>query len=211
MRGDAVMNATLPASRLGLVLTGTSGAGKSTLAEALCARDRRFSWVSAVTTRDPRPDDRPGAYSYITVREFENLKVNNLLLNHTEYRDRSYGISVEAALEPLDHGLIPLILASPESVVRFKRVSGDLRSDRRAATVDPCFFRVFLDAPDAVINQRLGLREGIEVDPGILVQRSRDRQFIEHCDRVVASLDLNVSLDALVAAYQSAAGPLTDA
>ena len=63
----------------GIIVTGTSGAGKSTLTGMLRAHNPAFEQVKAVTTREPRPDDGPGAYEYLTGEGFDGLRLPNHL------------------------------------------------------------------------------------------------------------------------------------
>lgn len=75
-------------------LLGKSASGKSTIEKLL--EEKGLKRLISVTTRSPRENEKNGVdYYYITEQEFENLKNNNKLLEHTEYRGWHYGLSVE--------------------------------------------------------------------------------------------------------------------
>jgi guanylate kinase len=75
-------------------ILGKSASGKSTIERLL--EEKGLKRLISVTTRPMRENEKNGIdYFYITEQEFENLKNNDKLLEHTEYRNWHYGLSIE--------------------------------------------------------------------------------------------------------------------
>jgi len=85
-----------------LVLSSPSGAGKTTISRRLLDLDRGLRMSVSVTTRPPRPAERPGIdYHFIDAVEFNLLLNRQELLEHAKVFDHYYGTParpVEAAM-----------------------------------------------------------------------------------------------------------------
>lgn len=167
-----------------VIITGTRAAGKTTIAESLTS-DVRLSTVEAVTTRSPRSDDRPGAYSYISTEDFESLHAGGGLAVATAYAGARYGISLRALSDVRRSGKIPLLTVTPESALRLM--------------IDPNLFAkstagFFIDAPDHVLDARLAFRGGA-VDPAEIRRRSEDRS---HCHAPLVRIENGDAIDEAV-------------
>jgi guanylate kinase len=89
-----VSNADQSLSRRGLclILSSPSGAGKTTLARLLLAGDDALRSSISVTTREPRPREKEGVdYSFVSRKQFQELKTNGDLLEWAEVFGNLYG------------------------------------------------------------------------------------------------------------------------
>ena len=97
-------NAGQSLSRRGLclILSSPSGAGKTTLARLLQSSDDALRNSISVTTREPRPREKEGVdYSFVSRKQFEDLKTSGNLLEWAEVFGNLYGTPaapVKAAL-----------------------------------------------------------------------------------------------------------------
>lgn len=93
-----------------VVLAGPSGVGKSSvIREALKAAPDTWLSVSA-TTRDPRPGEVDGVnYFYVSDEKFDQMLVENELLEWAHYANNRYGTPRAAVEEKLNAG-IPVLL-----------------------------------------------------------------------------------------------------
>jgi guanylate kinase len=182
--------------RRGIIITGVSGAGKTTIAQALADRDPSFRQITAVTTRAPRPDDPPEVFEYLDDSQFDALEAGNALLIRAEYRDRRYGIT-HAHLRALEErGQVPLLLVTPRSLFDF------VEQSRSRTPAEVPFLTVFIDAPDPVLDERLGDRADGERRIEILRQREEDRRYRGSCRYVLEDLDLDRGLEQLLGWWQ---------
>lgn len=147
----------------GLIITGTRGAGKTTMSELLVSSNIGFACVPAVTTRQPRADDRPGAYRYITLARFQELTSAGLLLVRGQYGGNAYGIETSAVGNIWQAGLRPIMTITPASAVDLLSVPGRGH-----------WSGMFMDAPDKVLDARL-IQAGRPANAGDSVQRLADR------------------------------------
>lgn len=147
---------------IGLVVTGTRGAGKTSVAQAL-ADSRRVTSVPAVTTRESRADDRPGAYTYLSEHQFAELLQQGWLLIDSAYGGFRYGITMEAVTTAVSQGQIPVVTVTPESARRLVLAATPVR-----------WRAVFLDAPDTILDQRLA-EDGRAATDSDRSQRAIDR------------------------------------
>jgi guanylate kinase len=173
----------------GIILTGTSGAGKSTISDLLRKRDDSFEQVKAVSTRNPRPDDEPGSYAYLTEEEFDGLRGS--LIIWAEYRGKRYGITRDHLADVERRGKAPVLVITPRSLSEFL--------ERSAGDGSAPFLTVFIDAPDDELDARLGVRgEDSERRQAVLAQRAEDRSHRAGCCRALENRNLEHSLTQLL-------------
>jgi deoxycytidine triphosphate deaminase len=163
----------------GIIITGTSGAGKSTVAQKFCEKYRKFQIVQAVTTRNPRGDDIPGRYQYITEKQLGELDKEKRLLIKSEYRNEYYGITHEALQQVFDNRETPLLILTPKAV---SELEGKGNREKYP------FFTIFLDTPDDILNKRLE-RRGEEINENMRKQREEDREYAKSCLYTINSRD----------------------
>jgi guanylate kinase len=175
----------------GVIITGVSAAGKTTLAQAL-ARDPRFEPVTAVTTRAARTDDPPGALEYLTDEAFTRLEARGELLIRAEYRGKRYGITWAHLADVERRGRAPILPLTPLSLTEFARDTAEAAA----------FLAVFLDAPDPVLDDRLGLRGDSDRRADVLAQREEDRAHAGACHFVLEGTDPDRSLTQVLQWWQ---------
>lgn len=75
-----------------IVLSGPSGVGKGTVCGALRTHDTHIQYSVSATTRGPRIGEMDGvSYFFKSKQEFEEMIVNNELLEYAKYVDNYYG------------------------------------------------------------------------------------------------------------------------
>jgi guanylate kinase len=103
-------------------LLGKSASGKSTIERLL--EEKGLKRLISCTTRPMREKEQHGVdYFYISEQEFESLKNNNKLLEHTEYRGWHYGLSIEQINMDDDKDYIAVI--EPHGYRMIKEQLGD--------------------------------------------------------------------------------------
>ncbi len=88
------------------ILSAPSGGGKSTIARNLIQNDPNL-WLSvSVTTREKRQGEVEGInYYYIDKAEYENLLINNDLLESAQVYDNFYGVPKKTVFDRLAKGI----------------------------------------------------------------------------------------------------------
>ena len=75
-----------------VVVSGFSGAGKGTLMKRLMEKYDNYALSVSATTRDPRPVEEHGReYFFHTKKEFEELILEDALIEYAQYVDNYYG------------------------------------------------------------------------------------------------------------------------
>ena len=75
-----------------VVVSGFSGAGKGTLMKRLMEKYDNYALSVSATTRDPRPGEEHGReYFFHTKKEFEELILEDELIEYAQYVDNYYG------------------------------------------------------------------------------------------------------------------------
>lgn len=87
---DSLANKTL------VMIVGPAAIGKSSLMNTVTNQDQEFGRVSGFTTRQPRSNDEPGMYRYITDQEASSLIANNDVVQYAVHptTNAAYGSQV---------------------------------------------------------------------------------------------------------------------
>ena len=99
-----------------ITLTGASGTGKDTIFELLKKDNPNLRFVESITTREKRSSDRPGAYRYVSIEEFERLKRGDKFVWHVGEHNNSYGTLKESLQEAVESKEIFFMILVPKSV-----------------------------------------------------------------------------------------------
>ena len=100
---DCVANGKTPADIVCLV--GPSASGKTTITTAL-EETGLFKAIISSTSRNPRPDDGPDAYYFVSREQFEADVAANKLIEHIEYNGNYYGLSKMAVEKATANNMI---------------------------------------------------------------------------------------------------------
>ncbi len=88
-----------------LVLSSPSGAGKSTIARNLLEEDEAFELSVSYTTRPKRGSEIDGVhYHFVSQREFERLRADDMMLEWAEVHGNFYATPREPAEQSLSEG-----------------------------------------------------------------------------------------------------------
>ena len=75
-----------------IVVSGFSGSGKGTIMKELLKQYDNYALSVSATTRDPRPGEEHGReYFFHTKKEFEELILEDALIEYAQYVDNYYG------------------------------------------------------------------------------------------------------------------------
>jgi len=89
-----------------LILSSPSGAGKTTLAKKIIGIDSTFKLSVSCTTRKPRESEVNGVdYKFLSLEEFNRLKLKGLFLEHAEVFGNFYGTLKDEIKEIKKKGL----------------------------------------------------------------------------------------------------------
>jgi guanylate kinase len=92
------------------VFTGPSGVGKGTMREQLIQQVPGLVRSVSVTTRERRPGEQEGVhYFFVTAEEFDEMRVNNQLMESAEFAGSYYGTPKQWVEAQLKAGLDVLL------------------------------------------------------------------------------------------------------
>lgn len=134
-----------------LIISGPSGVGKTSVARALSGGSERFALAVTSTTRAARPGELDGRdYHFLSVEEFDGLVKNDGFIEHVSARGAQYGLT-KAELERIwKDGHVPILVLDPDGMDAVKALY-------------PQALSVFIDAPSAVVTERLLARGDTDV------------------------------------------------
>lgn len=86
-----------------IIISGRTGAGKTTFAKATCSKTSlTVEYLPTYTTRKERAGDY--GYIYINKEEYDRLRGNASLWDHTEAHNEMYGTDIDEAMKKLGEG-----------------------------------------------------------------------------------------------------------
>ena len=168
-------------------MAGPSGVGKNAIINELLKYYSNLEIMKSCTTRKPR-NDKDDNYHYLTKQEFEKRKENNEFFE-TEmvHSGDYYGVlskSIDAVIEQEgDKDFIKDI-----DVNGSEKISAFLKGKAKV-------LKIFLDAPDEVLKERLEKRG--ESPEKIAIRQSRyeyERQFKDKYDVVINNIVFDTTL-----------------
>lgn len=140
-----------------LVISGPSGVGKTSVARALTGDDGRLVLAVTSTTRAARPGELDGRdYHFLSEDEFDRLLEDDGFIEHVSARGARYGLTRAELGRIWEDGHVPVLVLDPAGKDAVKALY-------------PQALSVFIDAPSAVVTERLFARGDTDV-----VARMRD-------------------------------------
>jgi guanylate kinase len=130
-------------------VSGAAGVGKDTIIDAAMPRLREMGieWAPSISTRDPRPDDRPGVMIHVSKDEFLTRLQSGDMMEHTQVTGNLYGTPSDS----LDAGRV--------GAVKILTVDGvwSVRDwmEEMGVDVDRHLLAVYVTAPKVQVHDRL--------------------------------------------------------
>lgn len=90
-----------------ITIVGVSGTGKTSLSQNL--QKNGFELIPSITTREPRTEDLPGAYEFVSKSEFKKLESRGMLYESTEYHGHYYGTKLDSVLKSRYQNMIAVV------------------------------------------------------------------------------------------------------
>jgi guanylate kinase len=118
-----------------LLLSAPSGAGKTTITQGLLRENSGLRRVITCTTRQPRPNERPGVdYHFLSPAAFASRLKEGAFLEHAEVYGHSYGTLRKDVLTELRAGHDVVIVLDVQGVISVQQVA-EADAELRAALV----------------------------------------------------------------------------
>lgn len=134
-----------------LVISGPSGVGKTSVARALTGDDERLVLAVTSTTRAARPGELDGRdYHFLSEDEFDRLLEDDGFIEHVSARGARYGLTRAELGRIWEDGHVPVLVLDPAGKDAVKALY-------------PQALSVFIDAPSAVVTERLFARGDTDV------------------------------------------------
>ncbi len=104
-----------------IVLSGFSGAGKGTVMKRLLEKYDNYALSISATTRQPRPGEVDGReYFFKTKEEFEQMIVEDRLLEHAQYVGNYYGTPRDYVEQKLEEGFDVILEIEIQGALKVK-------------------------------------------------------------------------------------------
>ena len=104
-----------------IVLSGFSGAGKGTVMKSLLQKYDNYALSISATTRQPRPGEVDGReYFFKTREEFEQMIVEDKLLEHAQYVGNYYGTPRDYVEHKLEDGFDVILEIEIQGALKVK-------------------------------------------------------------------------------------------
>lgn len=134
-----------------LIISGPSGVGKTSVARALSDGSERFTLAVTSTTRAARPGELDGRdYHFLTDEEFDRLVSDDGFIERVSARGARYGLTKTELERVWEGGRVPVLVLDPDGKDAVKALY-------------PQALSVFIDAPSAVVTERLLARGDTDV------------------------------------------------
>lgn len=177
-----------------VVVSGFSGAGKGTLMKRLMEKYDNYALSVSATTRDPRPGEEHGReYFFHTKKEFEELILEDALIEYAQYVDNYYGTPKTYVEKQLNMG---------KDVILEIEIQGALKVKKKM----PNTLLLFVTPPNAEeLKHRLVNRgtESLEVIESRLSRASEEAKGMSEYDYILINDVIEECVDNMHSIIQS--------
>lgn len=177
-----------------VVVSGFSGAGKGTLMKRLMEKYDNYALSVSATTRDPRPGEEHGReYFFHTKKEFEELILEDALIEYAQYVDNYYGTPKAYVEKQLNMG---------KDVILEIEIQGALKVKKKM----PNTLLLFVTPPNAEeLKHRLVNRgtESLEVIESRLSRASEEAKGMSEYDYILINDVIGECVDNMHSIIQS--------
>ncbi len=171
-----------------IVISGPSGVGKGTVVKRLLAEMPDLYISISVTTRQPRPGEIPGKdYIFIDDKHFEEMVVNNQLLEWAYVHGHYYGTPKKQVFEKLAEGKTVILEIDMQGAMQVQR------------SVDDVVLIFLLPPSIRELANRLDKRgtEDEEVRKLRVLRSLQELDYIVDYDFMVLNEDLDVAVQSI--------------
>jgi guanylate kinase len=106
-----------------IVISGPSGVGKDAILNRLKDQDHGFEFITTVTTRRKRPNERHQIdYNFISIETFQELLINDGLLEKANVYGNWYGVPKEPVKNALAKGQDTIIKVDVQGAANIKNI-----------------------------------------------------------------------------------------
>lgn len=177
-----------------VVVSGFSGAGKGTLMKRLMEKYDNYALSVSATTRAPRPGEEHGReYFFHTKKEFEELILEDALIEYAQYVDNYYGTPKAYVEKQLNMG---------KDVILEIEIQGALKVKKKM----PNTLLLFVTPPSAEeLRRRLVNRgtESLEVIESRLSRASEEAEGMQEYDYILMNDVIEDCVDNMHSIIQS--------
>lgn len=177
-----------------VVVSGFSGAGKGTLMKRLMEKYDNYALSVSATTRAPRPGEEHGReYFFHTKKEFEELILEDALIEYAQYVDNYYGTPKAYVEKQLNMG---------KDVILEIEIQGALKVKKKM----PNTLLLFVTPPSAEeLRRRLVNRgtESLEVIESRLSRASEEAEGMQEYDYILINDVIEDCVDNMHSIIQS--------
>ena len=177
-----------------VVVSGFSGAGKGTLMKRLMEKYDNYALSVSATTRAPRPGEEHGReYFFHTKKEFEELILEDALIEYAQYVDNYYGTPKAYVEKQLNMG---------KDVILEIEIQGALKVKKKM----PNTLLLFVTPPSAEeLRRRLVNRgtESLEVIESRLSRASEEAEGMQEYDYILINDVIEDCVDNMHSVIQS--------
>lgn len=177
-----------------VVVSGFSGAGKGTLMKRLMEKYDNYALSVSATTRDPRQGEEHGReYFFHTKKEFEELILEDALIEYAQYVDNYYGTPKAYVEKQLNMG---------KDVILEIEIQGALKVKKKM----PNTLLLFVTPPNAEeLKHRLVNRgtESLEVIESRLSRASEEAKGMSEYDYILINDVIEECVDNMHSIIQS--------
>lgn len=178
-----------------LILSGFSGVGKGEVCKRIQGKsihEKPIEIVKSVTTRSPRHGNEQ--YIYVSTKEFEDMRKNNLFLENVSYNGYSYGTLLTSVNDILVKDSIPCLEINHSGFDKITKGTIFSRNQIRS---------VFLVAPAEIVAQRL-LHRGTDGLPKIierLAESIEESRHLESYDAVILNENIIAATNSVMRVF----------